>query len=154
MDNIDRNADLTADTPTGSFLGRQVEEPSLEGLPFPPIWARRDALPTFVPIPGFSMQSFTGGKLMANWVTIEPNQVMPRHQHPHEQLGIMLEGALELTMGDETRLLRPGDAYAIPPNLPHSAVTHDEGCVVLDIFTPPREDYGTPSSPAEPDPAT
>ena len=88
------------------------------------------------------MQSVTGGKLMANWVTIEPNREMPRHQHPHEQLGIMLEGAMELTLGDETRLIRAGDAYTIPPNLPHDARTLDEGCVVLDIFTPPREDYG------------
>ena len=53
----------------------------------------------------------------------------------------MLEGALEMTIGDETRLLRPGDAYTIPPNLPHDARTHAEGCVVLDVFTPPREDY-------------
>jgi quercetin dioxygenase-like cupin family protein len=88
------------------------------------------------------MQSITGGKLMANWVTIEPNREMPRHQHPHEQLGIMLEGTLELTIGDETRLINAGDAYTIPPNLPHNARTLDEGCVVLDIFTPPREDYG------------
>jgi quercetin dioxygenase-like cupin family protein len=87
------------------------------------------------------MQSITGGKLMANWVTIEPNREMPRHQHPHEQLGIMLEGTLELTIGDETRLINAGDAYTIPPNLPHNARTLDEGCVVLDIFTPPREDY-------------
>jgi|SRR5579884_3892324 len=119
---------------------RSVSEPSAE-LDFPPVWASKDELTSFSPLPGFLMQSVTGGRLMANWVTIEPNQVMPLHQHPHEQLGVMLEGALELTMAGETRLLRPGDAYAIPPNLPHSAVTYDEGCVVLDVFTPPREDY-------------
>ena len=128
-----------------SPFGRQVSEPSAAQLAFPPTWARKDDLPGFSPIPGLVMQSVTGGKLMANWVTIEPHRVVPRHQHPHEQLGVMLEGALELTIGDETRLLRPGDAYTIPPNLPHSAATHEEGCVVLDVFTPPREDY-RPSS--------
>jgi quercetin dioxygenase-like cupin family protein len=110
-------------------------------LAFPPRWVTREQLPSFSPLPGFAMQSVTGGKLMANWVTIEPHREMPRHQHPHEQLGIMLDGALELTIGDETRLLRAGDAYTIPPHLPHHARTLDEGCVVLDIFTPPREDY-------------
>lgn len=85
----------------------------------------------------------TGGKLMANWGTIELNREMPRHQHPHEQLGIMLEGAMELTLGGETRVIRAGDAYTIPPNLPHNVRTLDEGCEVLDIFTPPREDYGS-----------
>lgn len=127
-----------------SPFARGVSETSSTNLAFQPTWTRKDDLTPFAPIEGLIMQSLTGGKLMANWVTIEPHRVVPRHQHPHEQLGIMLEGALELTLGDETRLLRPGDAYTIPPNLPHSARTEGEGCVVLDIFTPPREDYGPP----------
>ena len=129
------------DTREGSPFARRVSEPSPGQLASQPTWARKDDLPRFSPIAGLAMQSVTGGKLMANWVTIEPHRAVPRHQHPHEQLGVMLEGALELTIGDETRLLRPGDAYTIPPNLPHSAATHEEGCVVLDVFTPPREDY-------------
>ena len=128
-------------TPADSFLARPVTEAPEEQVAFQPTWASKDSLPAFSPIDGLRMQSLTGGRLMANWVTIEPHQVVPRHQHPHEQLGVMLEGALELTIDKETRLLRPGDAYTIPPNLPHGAVTHEEGCVVLDVFTPPREDY-------------
>lgn len=108
---------------------------------FAPTWTTKDAIDGFAPVAGVRMQSVTGGKLMANWVTIEPNRVVPLHHHPHEQLGVMLEGAMELTLGDETRLLRPGDAYTIPPHLPHGARTYAEGCVVLDIFTPVREDY-------------
>jgi quercetin dioxygenase-like cupin family protein len=125
--------------------GSQAEE-VVEAVGFAPQWVSRDELQSFSPLAGFAMQSVTGGKLMANWVTIEPHREMPLHHHPHEQLGIMLEGALELTIGDETRLLRSGDAYTIPPNLPHYARTLDEGCVVLDIFTPPREDYAAARS--------
>lgn len=116
-------------------------EPGADELEFAPTWASKDDLPKFVPFPGLYMQSVTGRKMMANWVTIEANQIVPRHQHPHEQLGIVLEGQMELTLGEETRLLSPGDAYTIPPNLPHSARTLDQSCVVLDIFSPPREDY-------------
>ena len=115
--------------------------PTEASLAFPPSWASRTDLPVFRAAPGVTMQSMTGGALMANWVTIEPNRPVPLHQHMHEQLGIMLEGALELTIGDDVRVLRPGDAYSVPPDLPHSARTLDEGCVVLDIFTPIREDY-------------
>lgn len=115
--------------------------PDAGEAPFGPVWTRRDDLAAFSPVPGMVMQAVIGGRLMANWVTIEPNRVMPWHHHPHEQLGIMLEGTVEMTIGDETRLLHPGDAYAIPPNVPHGAVTHDEGCVMLDVFTPPRDDY-------------
>lgn len=95
----------------------------------------------FFPLAGFQMQSITGGDMMANWVRIEPNKEMPRHQHPQEQLGVMLEGTLELTIGSETRALKRGDAYTIPGDVPHHARTFDDGCLVLDIFSPPREDY-------------
>lgn len=124
-----------------THLTRGANDPTADELSFAPTWTNKDQLPGISPIPGLVMQSVVGGKLMANWVTIEPNQIVPRHQHPHEQLGIMLEGELELTLGEETRLLGPGDAYTIPPQLPHSARTLDKGCVVLDIFTPPRDDY-------------
>lgn len=124
-----------------THLTRGASDPAAEAISFTPTWTSKDEISGFSPLPGIVMQSVIGGNLMANWVTIEPNREVPRHQHPHEQLGIMLEGELELTLGEETRLLRPGDAYTIPPNLPHGARTGNAGCVVLDIFTPPRDDY-------------
>ncbi|MGH2562301.1 MAG: cupin domain-containing protein [Thermomicrobiales bacterium] len=124
-----------------AVFSRTVIEPATDELAFQPVWARKDDLAKFSPVAGLFMQAMTGGRMIVNWVTIEPNQVVPRHQHPHEQAGVMLEGMLDLTIGDETRTLRPGDAYAIPPHLPHNAATGAEGCVVLDVFSPPREDY-------------
>ncbi len=108
---------------------------------FEPRFYKLDDVKPFFPLEGFAMQSITGGDMMANWVRIEPNKVMPAHQHPQEQLGVMLEGHLELTIGDETRMLAPGDAYTIPGDVPHHARTAEDGCLVLDIFSPPREDY-------------
>ncbi|MDI3340971.1 MAG: cupin domain-containing protein [Sphaerobacter sp.] len=98
-------------------------------------------IPAFSPLPGFTMQAIQGRRLMLNWVRIAPNQTMPAHQHPHEQAGVMLEGTLELTIGEETRVLRPGMAYTIPGGVVHSARTFADGCLVLDVFSPPREDY-------------
>lgn len=123
-----------------THLTRGTVDPGAE-LEFQPTWTSKSALPFKSLIPGMAMQSVIGGKLMANWVTLDPHVIVPRHQHPHEQLGIMIEGHLELTLGEETRLLGPGDAYTIPPHLPHGAKTLDDGCVVLDIFTPVRDDY-------------
>jgi quercetin dioxygenase-like cupin family protein len=134
----DRTGEPDAEQPV---FARSVTEPNAAELAFAPVWTNKDKLAKFSPVRGLFMQAMTGGRIMVNWVTIEPHQVVPRHQHPHEQAGVMLEGTLELTIGGETRTLRPGDAYAIPPNLPHNAVTGEDGCVVLDIFSPPREDY-------------
>lgn len=134
--------DVTEQRLPDSHFTRGVSAETLsEALAFPPGWTSQADLVPFMAAPGITMQSFSGGSLMANWVTIEPNAAIPMHQHPHEQLGVMLQGAMELTIGDETRLLRPGDAYSVPPHLPHGGRTHAEGCVVLDVFTPVREDY-------------
>jgi quercetin dioxygenase-like cupin family protein len=124
-----------------SHLFAGVTEPSPDELPFQPVWANWGEIASFSPTAGASMQPVAGGKLMMVRVTIEPNIDYPHHQHPHEQMGMIVEGALELTMGEETRLLRPGDVYAIPPMLPHKARTYAEGCVCVDVFTPPRDDY-------------
>jgi quercetin dioxygenase-like cupin family protein len=125
-----------------SHLFKEVKEPSAEELEFQPKWSNRAQIASFSPTTGASMQPFTGGgKLMMMWVTIEPNTDYPYHQHPHEQMGYMLEGELELSMAGETRLLKAGDCYAIPPFLPHRARTLEKSCLVLDVFTPIREDY-------------
>ena len=68
---------------------------------------------------------------------------MPLHNHPHEQLLIVIEGELSFTVGDETRLMKPKDAVVIPPNVMHGGTTESNGCVIVDIFSPPREDYKT-----------
>jgi quercetin dioxygenase-like cupin family protein len=87
------------------------------------------------------MRLLAGERLMAAWVTLEPNTVVPDHEHPHEQLGAVLEGTMELTIGGEVRRLEPGHTYVIPPGVRHMATTGAEGCLVLDLFAPPREDY-------------
>ena len=124
-----------------SHLFKEVGEVDPSSLEFQPGWYTKSEITARSLTAGAEIQPFAGGKMMGVWVTIEPNIDYPHHQHPHEQMGILLDGSLELTMGDETRVLRPGDAYSIPPYLPHKARTFDEGCVVFDVFSPPREDY-------------
>ena len=125
-----------------TYIGRGVvRQPDAGTLAFPPVWTSKAEVPGFSPLPGITMQPMTGGRIMLSWVTIEPESEVPLHQHPHEQVGFVLEGELELTIGEETCLLRPGDAYTIPPELPHAARTRATGCLVVDIFSPPREDY-------------
>lgn len=131
----------TTDGPDSYFTRGVTAEQAGDAPAFPAGWASRSTLPAFAAAPGITMQSFSGGALMANWVTIEPGQAIPVHQHPHEQIGVILEGGMELTIGDETRTLRPGDAYSVPPHLPHGGRATGDGCVVIDVFTPVREDY-------------
>jgi len=51
---------------------------------------------------------------------IEPVGRIAPHSHG-EQWGTVIEGEMELTIGNETKRYRPGDSYHIPPNVVHSA---------------------------------
>jgi unsaturated pyranuronate lyase len=88
--------------------------------------------------PGIAVRPVLGKRLNISFIHFEPRAVAPVHQHPEEQIGTVLEGSLEFELAGEKRTLRRGDVYVIPPDVPHGAVTR-EGCVTLDVFSPPRE---------------
>ena len=105
-------------------------------------WVRKfDDSPVFEPVAGVRMQGVIGGRLHANRVSMAPGAGVPEHQHVNEQLGCVLNGELILTIDGQEHRLGPGMAFAIPPGVPHAARAGAEGCVVIDIFTPPRDDY-------------
>lgn len=91
--------------------------------------------------PGVEIRTTAGEKLMLSVVTFEPGSVVPMHQHPHEQMGVMLSGRLRFMVGGETRVLGPGDQWSIPGGVPHEVVALDEPAVALDVFHPVRDDY-------------
>ena len=91
--------------------------------------------------PGVNMRSMWGEKVMMNLVEIAPRAVVPNHSYFNEQVGIVIQGVCEFTIGGETRTMRSGDAYVIPGGVEHSVVGSDGLALVLDIFSPPRNDY-------------
>ena len=100
-----------------------------------------DAVPPIDIFAGVRMRTPYGKNLMLSYVEIEEGAVVTTHQHPHEQGGVVLGGQLALTIGDETRTLGPGQMYLIPPDTPHRASAVGGRCVVMDVFSPIREDY-------------
>lgn len=98
-------------------------------------------IPALTPLPGCRLRTPYGENLMLSHVDMDAGAVVPLHQHPHEQGGIVLKGRLELTIGDEVRILEEGEMYLIPPNTLHKAVAVDGPAVALDVFSPVREDY-------------
>ena len=91
--------------------------------------------------PGAKARTPYGENIMLSYLELEEGSVVPPHQHPHEQAGMLLKGKMKLTIGDETRLCEPGAMFIIPPNTRHAAVPVDGAAVVLDVFSPVREDY-------------
>lgn len=91
--------------------------------------------------PGVEIRTFAGKQLMLSVVHLEPDSVVLEHSHPHEQMGILLSGRLEFTIGGQTRLLEPGDMWRIPGGVPHRVVATGGPAVAVDVFHPIREDY-------------
>jgi quercetin dioxygenase-like cupin family protein len=76
-------------------------------------------------------------------VSLNPNTVVPMHDHPHEQLTYVIEGRFKFTVGSETTVLEPGMVALIPGGVTHGGTTLT-ACKVIDIFSPIREDYRRP----------
>ena len=100
-----------------------------------------ESVPPIKVFPGVRMRTPYGKNLMLSYVEIEEGAVVTTHQHPHEQGGVVLSGRMALTIGDETRTLGPGEMYIIPPDTPHRASAVGGRVVVMDVFSPVREDY-------------
>lgn len=79
--------------------------------------------------------------VMLTFFDFAPGAVVPEHQHPHEQITLVMEGALEFTSGNETRVIGPSEGVTIPPNVPHSARTLEQPTKAVDAWHPIREDY-------------
>ncbi len=91
--------------------------------------------------PGVTIHTVSGDRLMLSLVEFEPYAEVPAHQHPHEQMGLLLEGELIFTIDGQTRTLRPGDMWRIPGGVVHSVRAGAEPVRALDVFHPVRDDY-------------
>ena len=91
--------------------------------------------------PGVEIRTTAGQALMLSVVKLEPGSVVERHSHPHEQMGYLISGRLEFTVGEVTKVLGPGEIWRIPSGVSHRVVALDGPAVALDVFHPIREDY-------------
>ena len=70
-----------------------------------------------------------------------PQVVTPVHAHPHEQITLVERGRARFTIEEQTRIASAGDVLHFPSGTRHGATMLDEEVVLIDIFTPVREDF-------------
>lgn len=99
-----------------------------------------DAVPVEM-IPGLVRRNLAeGGSLMICEFILEKGVKIPPHSHPHEQIGYVASGKVRISVDGKSSDLGPGDCYFAPSGISHGALVL-ERAVVVDTFTPPREDY-------------
>ena len=100
-----------------------------------------DTIPVEQMAEGIQRQMFVGNRMMICRFRFKPFLVTPEHDHPHEQMTIVERGRVLFVVGDEERLVQAGDILHFPPGCRHGATMLEEEVVLIDIFTPLREDF-------------
>lgn len=90
---------------------------------------------------GIDRQMVVGQGIMICRLRFDPHVVTPAHSHPHEQMTLVMQGKVRFILGDEERIVSAGDVLHFPSNHWHGATMLDEEVVLLDIFSPIREDF-------------
>ena len=85
----------------------------------------------------------SGERVMLAQVRLAAGAIVPRHEHVHEQFTCVLSGALHFRLGEDAReevTVRAGQVLHLPSHMWHQADVLEDS-VVLDVFSPPREDW-------------
>ncbi len=82
----------------------------------------------------------SGERLTVAQFRLKAGCVVQRHSHLQEQITVVLEGLLEFEVGGRRFTAAAGDVVHIPPGVEH-AVTALTDVVVVDVFSPPRDDW-------------
>ncbi len=85
------------------------------------------------------------GKLMICRFDLDVGVEISSHAHPHDQAGYVVLGKIRITVDGKSCILGPGDSYSASSGILHSAIAL-EASVVVDTFSPPRDDYSATTS--------
>lgn len=81
-----------------------------------------------------------GDRTLLSEVRFDKGGLVPAHHHVYEQTGYLVSGSLRFVIGHETRIAKQGDSWNIPSDVVHSAEALEKS-VVIEVFSPAREDY-------------
>ena len=93
------------------------------------------------PAPGIKRQMVVGQNVMMVRFTFDPFLVTDEHTHPHEQMTLVIKGRVKFTISGKECIVSAGDVLHFPPHNRHGATMLDEEVVLIDIFSPIREDF-------------
>ncbi len=81
-------------------------------------------------------------ELMAVYLEFDKGAVGAPHTHDiHDQIGFVAGGSFEAEVDGKKQILKKGDAYIAAKHFEHGAVALEEGSILLDMFSPKRDDF-------------
>jgi quercetin dioxygenase-like cupin family protein len=92
--------------------------------------------------PGIRRRTITTGKTMYQMrAELEAGCQMPVHSHQQEQIAHIVSGRVRFTVNGQEVEVRSGESLYFASNVPHGVIKTVETAVVIDTFSPPRDDY-------------
>lgn len=85
-----------------------------------------------IPLPGADAFLFQGKANQLVFFEFNEDTEIPMHSHG-AQWGIVVDGRIDLTIGNETKTYRKGDHYFIPPGVKHGGKIF-KGFKAIDFF--------------------
>lgn len=81
-----------------------------------------------------------GEKTLMTEFLLRKDSTLPRHAHPHEQIGYLVKGHISLSIGTEKCDAQAADTWCIPGGVEHWAEIIEDS-VAIEVFSPVRKDY-------------
>lgn len=97
-------------------------------------------IPTERVADGIERQMIWGNRVMVCRLRFSPHVVTAVHTHPHEQITIVERGRVRFNVAGADRIASAGDVLHFAAEVAHGATMLDEEVVLIDIFSPVRED--------------
>jgi quercetin dioxygenase-like cupin family protein len=98
-----------------------------------------DQLPADLPYLGVTRRSFNSERATVTSYTFAPGAAFPKHHHPQEQITLVEDGDVEMTIGDRVEHLEAGEWSIIEPHVEHGITAGPGGATVVAIVVPRRE---------------
>jgi quercetin dioxygenase-like cupin family protein len=99
------------------------------------------AIPVETVADGIERQMIWGDRVMVCRLRFKPHVVTTVHTHPHEQITLVERGRVRFTVAGTDRMAGAGEVLHFPSGVPHGATMLDDEVVLIDIFSPVREDF-------------
>ncbi len=92
-------------------------------------------------VDGVRLHAIGGDQVLLCRVRYEPGKQVPRHAHEHsEQLMVLTEGSVRMTVADETRELHPGDVVCVNRGIEHELYS-ESGVTFFEALAPVPLDH-------------
>jgi quercetin dioxygenase-like cupin family protein len=97
-----------------------------------------EGLPESQPFHGLRRRTFDGDGATVNEYRFEPGAQFPLHAHAEEQITLVTDGEIELSVGEETVQLAAGGWAVTAGGVPHGIRAREQGARILAIVVPRR----------------